>query len=451
MKSILRRITLVILFAFFSSSFLGQGRFQFFGKNQEKQEVRFKLINNLIVFPLEINGKQLSFILDTGVNKTILFSLLETDSLGINNVEKAALKGLGEGRPVEALLSRKNTFRIKNIRSNNDQTLYVILEDKFDLSSRMGITIHGIIGYSIFKDLIVRIDYRNRKLIFYNPEKYQPIRCKKCVSFPLVFHKNKPYIYAKIETKENPGELIDVKLLIDSGGSDALWLFENSKEEIKPPVKFFDDILGEGLSGTIYGKRSRIEKFVLGPYHIMGPTVSYLDSLSSINARKFKGRNGSLGGNILKRFRVWIDYKNGRITLKKAGSFSTGFNYNMSGITVAYSGKKLVREAESSEISIYNTGNNIETTSNKLSFVTNYKYFFRPVFKISNLVKNSPAALAGLKEGDVFVLINNRDAHQYDLEDVINLFQERDGKRIFVKIKRDGKMMKFKFKLKKEI
>ncbi len=434
-----------------SSYLFGQSKFNFLGKNKDKEEIRFRLINNLIIFPLEINGKQLSFILDTGVNKTILFSLTTSDSLGIHNVDKAVLKGLGGGSPVEALLSRNNTFRIKSLVSDNDQTLYVVLEDKFDLSSRMGVTIHGITGYNIFKDFIVKIDYRNKKLTFYNPKTYVKKRCKKCVSFPLIFHKNKPYIHAKIENLEKAGTLIDVKLLVDSGGSDALWLFENSKEEIKPPTKFFNDVLGEGLSGIIYGKRSRISRFIFGPFHIIEPTVSYLDSLSGFNTERHVGRNGSLGGNILKRFKVWIDYPNQKITLKKTGSFTTGFNYNMSGITVTYSGKILVREAENTEISIYSTGNRIETASNKLTFVTSYKYFFRPTYKINHVVKGSPADIAGLRKDDLFLAINNKDAHEYNLEDIVSLFQDRDGRRIFLKIKREGKEMRFKFRLKKEI
>lgn len=448
--SVLRRIILTILFTFLSVYFFGQGNFTFFGSNQEKQDVRFQLVNNLIVFPLEINGKQLSFILDTGVNKTILFSLLETDSLDIKNVEKASLKGLGNGRPVEALLSRDNTFRIKNLVSQRE-TLYVILEDKFDLSSKMGVTIHGIIGFNMFKNVIIKIDYRNRKLTFFNPKNYTQERCRKCVTFPLTFFNNKPYIRGKVITQENPNTVVDVKLLIDSGGSDALWLFENSHENIKPPVKFFDDVLGEGLSGTIFGKRSRISKFILGPFQIQEPTVSYLDSLSSFNARRFKGRNGSLGGNILKRFKVWVDYPNKKITLKKAGSFSSGFNYNMSGITVAYSGKKLVKEAESTEVSIYSRGSNIQSSSDRVSFVTNYRYFFRPTFKIGSVVKGSPGDLAGLKPGDILLAINNKEAHEYDLQDIINLLQERNGKRIYMKIRREGKFMKFRFRLKKEI
>jgi hypothetical protein len=47
-------------------------------------------------------------------------------------------------------------------------------------------------------------------------------------------------------------------VLIDSGGSYAILLFENSKLEIKTPKRCFNDIFGEGLSRAVFGKRSRI-------------------------------------------------------------------------------------------------------------------------------------------------------------------------------------------------
>ena len=73
-------------------------------------------------------------------------------------------------------------------------------------------------------------------------------------TFPLQFYRNKPYIEAKVRLDTIGNKFTDVKLLIDTGGSEAIWLFEDSKKEIKTPKKFFSDILGEGLSGTIYGK-----------------------------------------------------------------------------------------------------------------------------------------------------------------------------------------------------
>ena len=74
------------------------------------------------------------------------------------------------------------------------------------------------------------------------------------------------------------------------------------------------------MSGTIYGNRSKIPYLSLGKFLIEKPTVSFLDTISTLNARQFKERNGSIGGNILNRFKVWVDYPNKKITLKKNAS-----------------------------------------------------------------------------------------------------------------------------------
>ena len=64
--------------------------------------------------------------------------------------------------------------------------------------------------------------------------------CKKCERLNLEFYNGKPYINAKVKINHNE---IPVKLLIDSGGSDALWLFEDDSLNIKPGDKFFNDFL----------------------------------------------------------------------------------------------------------------------------------------------------------------------------------------------------------------
>ena len=42
----------------------------------------------------------------------------------------------------------------------------------FDLSSKMGTTIHGIIGYNLLRNFVVKINYRTKRIHFYNPKKY---------------------------------------------------------------------------------------------------------------------------------------------------------------------------------------------------------------------------------------------------------------------------------------
>lgn len=417
-------------------------------QNKKTERIRFKFINNLIVIPLKINGKKLSFILDSGVSKTILFNITQNDSIGLNSVEKVSLRGLGKGEPVEALLSKNNKLSLKNIVSY-DETIYVIVRDYFDLSSKMGTTIHGIIGYNLLSNYVVKINYKNRYIDFYDPENFELKRCRKCETFPLNFYRKKPFIDAKVQLDTIGDKLTDVKLLIDSGGSDAIWLFEHTKPEIVTPINHFNDILGEGLSGSIYGNRSRISTFKLGSFIIEQPTVSFLDSISTKNARMYKERNGSIGSNILKRFIVWFNYANNTVTFKKNGSFKKGFNYNMSGLDVVYNGKQLVKEEDVRSYS--DAYNQSVSSTNSVKFITSFSYKFKPSYRIRNIVANSPADKAGLKVDDIILRLNNKPSHEYQLGEIIQKFQEKDGKRIKITVDRKGEKLKFQFRLEKKV
>lgn len=425
-----------------------QAGFRFQNKSQTKQRVSFKLINNLIIIPVTINEKKLSFILDTGVNKTIIFNVSENDSIGLLNPKKITLRGLGNGESVDAVISENNKMNIKGLIGYNE-SIYVILKDFFDLSSRMGTTIHGIIGYNLLKNFVVKINYKSKKIDFYNPDSYKYKKCKKCEILPIQFYRKKPFVNVKVQLDTVANKLTDVKLLVDSGGSDALWLFEDSKKEIKTPNKFFNDILGEGLSGSIYGNRSRIPMLKIGNFEIEKPTVSFLDTTSTKNARKLKNRNGSLGGNVLKRFVVWLDYPNRQIMLRKKGSFTSGFNYNMSGLDIVYNGKQLIKEENNTLAK--DAFNNKLDTKNTISFVTNYSYKFRPSYKIKRVVKNSVADKAGLKAGDLIVSINRKPVYTYTLNEIIHKLQEREHKKIQIKIDRNGEKLNFSFRLEKRI
>ncbi|WP_243456806.1 PDZ domain-containing protein [Polaribacter batillariae] len=188
---------------------------------------------------------------------------------------------------------------------------------------------------------------------------------------------------------------------------------------------------------------------MIGDFKIKEPTVSFLDTISTKNARKFKKRNGSIGGNVLKRFKIWLDYPNKQIMLKKNGSFKHGFNYNMSGLDVVYNGKQLVREESFKKITgSYSTE---ADEKNTISFVTNFSYKFKPSFKIKSVVDGSPGFRAGLKAEDIILTINGRPSHNYTLNDIINKFQERENKKIRITVNRKGAVLRFEFRLEKRV
>lgn len=435
-----------VIFILVAASSFSQDNFEFTNKHT-KQSISFKLLSNLIVFPIEVNGKELNFILDSGVGKTILFNLNPHDSIQLHDVKKIKLHGLGSEEPIDASVSNGNTFKIKSIQSNNEP-LYVIDSDSFDLSSKLGLTVNGIIGYSLLRNLQVKINYSSKKITFYKKGTFNYDKCRKCERFFLEFYKLKPYINIGAKLYESSEVITPVKLLIDSGGSDAMWLFESSHPEIKPPTNYFVDFLGEGLSGSIYGKKSKIKALVIGKYEIKNPTVSYPDSLSIVHALKFSKRNGSIGGSILKRFTVIFDYTNARVTLKKGGNFHKPFRYNMSGIELVHNGKILVQERDNDATSFSFENGAQASNASKVIFDNTYKYTFKPTYRIFKVRDGSPADVAGLVEGDVVIKINGKYTFEMNLDEITGLFFQKENKRISMVIERNGQDFEYYFYLK---
>jgi len=209
--------------------------------------------------------------------------------------------------------------------------------------------------------------------------------------------------------------------------------------------------LGVGLSGTVYGKRSRISSLGLGKFLLKKPTVSFLDTLSTKEARRFNKRNGSIGTGILKRFTVWFDYPNNRLMLKKNNSFNEEFNYNMSGLEVVYDGKILVEELSRN----YSRGRG-ETPDpngnrNYISLIKSYEYKFKPNFKINDVLKGSPADIAGVMKDDILIKINGNPAYNFQLHEIISIFHKKENNLIRLTLMRNNKKIKIQFNLKKII
>lgn len=445
MKKILFIITLLCLnFTLVYS----QGGFVFQGE-ETKDKISFELINNLVVLPVEIHGKKRFFILDTGVNSTILFGLSPEDSLLLKNTSTIKLRGLGGGESIEAIKSTNNVLSVGKAKDAN-HTFYVIYDETFNLSKKMGIPIHGILGYEFFKNFVVKFNYNSNKMTFYEPASFAYKKCKKCSEFDLSFYKNKAYITLEVLSKLQVTK--QVKLLIDSGSSDALWLFDEKDFLTENPKNYFDDYLGQGLNGNIFGKRSKIAEVTIGAFKLKDVKVAFPESENFENVHILEGRNGSIGNELLKRFTVILDYQSNKITLKKNSNFKNHFYYNMSGLTIEHEGVEVIKE-KYNKINRSAQDDTSSMTNGSVSILVKevFDFYLVPKFVITDVREGSPAGLVGIKKGDEVISINGKGTYNYKLSDLIAMFSSKENRHITLVISRDGVVSKKKFTLKKVI
>jgi C-terminal processing protease CtpA/Prc len=69
-------------------------------------------------------------------------------------------------------------------------------------------------------------------------------------------------------------------------------------------------------------------------------------------------------------------------------------------------------------------------------------------FEVISVLENSPAHEAGIRKGDILLSLNGKTSEDLDLNYINHFLRSREGKRIWLKLERDGEVIKKKFELK---
>ncbi len=382
---------------------------QFLNPSKKSVTIPFRLINNLIIIPLFINDSDtLFFIFDTGISSAIMTELAADEILSLNYTRQIKLQGLGKGDPIDALHSTGNNFLMEGIVGFN-QDLYILTQNIFNLSTLLGTRIHGLIGYNLVRNFITEINYEKKEITFHDTASYTFPRTRRTQILPLTLENSKPYILGTLGLES--GVTLPVKLMVDLGASHALWVDQHSDPRITLPARTLPSFLGTGLSGEIYGAIGRVSSITLGRYTFRDVITAFPDSSSAGVIHGLDNRNGSIGTEIFRRFRVILDYHNRKIGLMPNKHYSDYFKINMSGLE-------------------------IEAVIPGL-----------PVYQISYVRRNSPAARAGLRRGDQIISINNKDAFSLNINRIYEIFEGSPGKKIRMVVKRSGQRFKTVFYL----
>lgn len=431
------KLKFILLFFFFG--ILGNAQNSFELINAKKAVIPFKLINNLIFIPININGAELTFLVDTGVSETMLFSM-ENKKIKLENVEKIKFSGLGGSLSLDGFKSERNTAKIGDAMINTSMSLYIVTNEEFNISPHIGIPVNGVIGYHFFKNHLVSIDYVAKKLTVYEDTDLFKKKIKKFEELPITIEKDKPYLYADIEmTNEKKSS----KLLIDLGNSDAIWLFPSLIKNFVYNRPNIDDFLGRGFNGDIYGKRSRIHNFYIGKFQFEKPLTAMPDEFSIQHVNLVTDRKGSIGGEIMRRFTIFFDYHNKKLYLKKNRNFDDPFHFNMSGLDFKQDGMQWAEERVKIEPKPYSGSMN--ETFKAESF--QYNFSLKPLFSIAGVRKDSPAYKAGLKTDDRLISINGKNASNMTLQKINELMKSSEGRDISIVVQRNNETLKISFTL----
>ncbi|MGK2857348.1 MAG: aspartyl protease family protein [Thermoanaerobaculia bacterium] len=326
-------------------------------------KTKLELTQNHPYVPVFVNGKGPSmFILDTGADMTVI-ERGHAAELGLPMEGSIEIRGAGSGK-LDAALIASPKVTIAGLDVPTEAVIAIPLDA---LSRYEGRAIEGILGYDVLSRFVVEIDYAANAVTFHDPASFRDP--KDARAFDIYFDGNSPVMRGTVALPD--GRSFDARLTLDTGNRTALILHQPFVEAhaIRKSLPVLADApLGMGVGGMTRQDIGRIASLTLGGFVMNAPLTSFTVDKGGANANP--DLDGNIGGEVLRRFTLWVDYGRKRILLHPNDELGTPFEHDMSGLTLAY-GEQGAKQ---------------------------------PV--VVSVLPGSPAEAAGLKVGDLLVAVD---------------------------------------------
>jgi PDZ domain/Aspartyl protease len=377
-------------------------------------KVPFVMHSNLIIVPIQIDGSEtLNFILDTGLGNILITDPQLARRLRFKSVRTIEIEGVGGGQTTKAGIAIGHSLRMGDMLGDQ-QNIVFFEHDALPLSDYVGMPIHGLIGFDLFNKFVVTIDFSSYEIVLQKPANYQ-YKEAHGQKLPLVIEHKKPYLKdvgLVMDAQELP-----VRVMVDTGAGHALML-DNQNGNFKLPSKVMKIQLGVGLSGEINGYLGRIQKVRFGNYELNNVVASFPEkkSFGEKIIHHDEAKQGNLGCELLRRFRVTFNYEEGYMVIKPDKQrMKEPFEHDMTGLQIRAFGDGL------------------------------------KTYYVEAVALDSPAQQAGLQEGDVLIAVNNQPAADLWLSDIYKMFQQKVGQLVDLTVNRKGKAVQVQLELKRLI
>ncbi len=132
----------------------------------------YRIGHNLLI-PTHVNdSKAMLFILDTGAFSNMMSTQAARSVTSVSSNDRIKVKGLS-GQVNQVFTADKAAFRFANVNQPNQN---IVTIDLSKLSNNVGVEVSGFLGFLTFRQLEVKIDYRDGLVDFtYDPNKIAPV------------------------------------------------------------------------------------------------------------------------------------------------------------------------------------------------------------------------------------------------------------------------------------
>jgi membrane-associated protease RseP (regulator of RpoE activity) len=259
--------------------------------------VPFRLLNNHIYVMASINGQApVPFVFDTGA--TAVLDAGAAKRLGIQ--VEGALPGGGFGDQIAS-------FGLAKVKSVSLGGL-TIPDQVFSTQGSAGwIAVEGaesagLLGYEFVKRAVLTIDYARRTLTFTKQEAFHPPSDVSPIRFK--FDAHIPMVTGSIDGHQG-------EFQIDTGSRGPLTVmhpFAISNGLLDKYHATRQVTVGYGVGGPSKAFLARADALTLGSTVISDPVMQFVTDESGVGASTQVA--GNIGGDLLKRYRVTLDYAN---------------------------------------------------------------------------------------------------------------------------------------------
>ena len=296
--------------------------------NAQIAEIPFELIDDgLILLDVTINDntEASTFLFDTGATSDLLDSTT-ANKLGLKANYKQDVSGTGGSKSYDIILNQKLTLQNK---IEIDST-HLVLTDLTKLKDALERKFDGIIGYSLLKKYITKIDYENKRILLYNKIENVNITGYKAVNFKFENGITIPQFDISVILRNE--ESYTGKILFDIGAGLTLLINTPYNKENKLSEKAGKSLISksENLHGESISEDIAIKSMNIGGYQLNEMVVSIANDKNGVSS--YENYLGLLGAKVISKFNIVLDYSSSTLYLKPNNTFSKSFEFPLSGI-----------------------------------------------------------------------------------------------------------------------